>query len=100
MPLGGESAALRLELDDGVSRSLFAERLPAGSRVTSRVLFSRTRVRFGFRTDSLRAGAVAAGTAVGAGWVSELCRGGAGAGESAAGCAPESGGAGAGSGAI
>jgi hypothetical protein len=96
----GDTAALTLELDDGGLRALFARRLPARSRATSRVLFSRTRVRFGFRTDPLRVAAVVSGTGVGAGWVSKLCRGGAGAGESGAGCEPESGGAGAGSGAI
>ena len=99
MPLSGETA-LTPELDGGRSRALFMRRLRARSRATSTVLFSRARVRFGFRTDSLRVGAVAGGTAVGAGWVSELCCGGAGAGESGAGAESESGGAGAGSGAI
>ena len=71
MPLRGDTAALALELDDGRSRALFARRLPAGCRATSRVLFSCTRVPFGFRTDSLRVAAVR-GTGVDAGWVSKL----------------------------
>src|SRR5215207_2220154 len=93
-----ESAALTLELDGGRSRALLARGVPAGLRATSRVLFSPARARFGFRTESLRDATVVCGT--GGGGVSKLCRGGAGAGESAAGGEPESGGAGAGSGVI
>src|SRR5918995_1366123 len=69
-------------------------------RPSSRVLFSPALVCFGFRTESLRVATVVGGKGVGGDGVSKLCRGGAGAGESAAGGEPESGGAGAGSGVI